>query len=392
MQRRTYALIDGNVLENNVKEIISRYPNYKYYFGVVKNNAYHHGIRIVKDLIKGGVNYLCVSSLEEALQVRKYDSRIPVLILEPISLDLIDDAINNKFTITIDSIDYVNKLLEHDLFNTLKIHLAVDSGMHRIGYTKAKELSDSYKLLSENKNILVEGVYTHFGTNGITDPYYNNQIKRFLDITSGIDLKSIPIVHLNRSMTLVKHPKLEIENGVRLGIIMYGFSQSTKLQGGIKGFINKFKLERKQKKYNITNIILENDLKLNTAFSLYSEVISVRKVNKDELVGYGINKLMEDGYIATLPIGYADGVDKSFKYVYLNNKKCKIVGDSMDMLMVFSIDKPSIGDKVEIFGDNISINEVKNNTHLSSYHIFNNISNRVLRIHKNGDKKEEINY
>ena len=71
MYRKTYARIDGGILENNVKEIIKKYDKYKYYIGVVKNNAYHHGIKVINNLIQGGVNYLAVSSLEEALSVRK---------------------------------------------------------------------------------------------------------------------------------------------------------------------------------------------------------------------------------------------------------------------------------------------------------------------------------
>ena len=89
MQRKTYAVIDGNILTKNVEEIRKKYPDYQYYFGVVKNNAYHHGMKSVLDLIRGGINYLAVSSLEEALSVRKYTTDTPVLCLEPISLDLI---------------------------------------------------------------------------------------------------------------------------------------------------------------------------------------------------------------------------------------------------------------------------------------------------------------
>ena len=97
MQRKTYALINGDTLTQNVLEIKKQYQDYEYYFGVVKNNAYHHGMKCVLDLIRGGVNYLAVSSLEEALQVRKYTSDTPILCLEPIDLEFIDDIINCKY-------------------------------------------------------------------------------------------------------------------------------------------------------------------------------------------------------------------------------------------------------------------------------------------------------
>ncbi len=90
MYRKTYARIDGKILENNVKEIKKKYSDYKYYFGVVKNNAYGHGMRVVQNLIRGGINYFAVSSLEEALLVRKYTQDIPVLVLEPVDVEFIE--------------------------------------------------------------------------------------------------------------------------------------------------------------------------------------------------------------------------------------------------------------------------------------------------------------
>ena len=77
MYRKTYVKIDNSVLTDNIKQIKKKYNNYKYYIGVVKANAYGHGDYIVNDLIKGGINYLAVSSLEEAISIRKYNQDIP---------------------------------------------------------------------------------------------------------------------------------------------------------------------------------------------------------------------------------------------------------------------------------------------------------------------------
>ena len=86
MYRSTFVEIDNNKLKNNVKEIIKKYHKYKYYIGVVKANAYGHGDYIVNDLIASGINYLAVSSLEEAISIRKYNKEIPILCLEPINI------------------------------------------------------------------------------------------------------------------------------------------------------------------------------------------------------------------------------------------------------------------------------------------------------------------
>ena len=391
MQRKTYAYIDGNILENNIKEIKKKYPDYKYYIGVVKNNAYHHGMKSVLDMIRGGINYFAVSSLEEALAVRKYTD-YPVLVLEPISLEFVDDAINNNITLTIESLEYTKELLKEDIYSELKVHLAVDSGMNRLGFQTRKELDEALKLLKENKKIVVEGLFTHFATSGVMDPHWDNQVKKFLSITKNIDFKEIPMVHLGRSLTLVNHPKLEYANAVRLGIIMYGFSQSRKEGTSLKSKLQRLKRRHYQKKYECSKTFLENDLKLNTAMSLYTEVMSIRKVSPGDVVGYNAYPVEEEGYILTLPIGYADGVTKDYGEVAIEKKRYKIVSDCMDMIMVYSKNPIKVGTKVEIFGDTIPISSVTRKSGVNSYHLFNQISDRVIRIHISKDTKEEIAY
>ena len=392
MYRKTYVKIDGKKLEENTKEIISKYGSYEYFFGVVKNNAYNHGIKVVQDLIRGGVNYLAVSSLEEALQVRKFAKSTPILVLEPIDLEFIDDAIASKITITVESLDYLKSLNKIDLPYEVKLHLKIDSGMNRLGLKNKKEVKDSVKIISKNDKVFLEGIYSHFATSGVEDFYYDRQLQTFLELTSEIDLTTIPIVHFDRSLTMVKHEKIPFVNGVRLGIVLFGFSGSRKITG-IKGILKNIKRNLYNKKHNISPTILENDLKLTTAFSLYSNVFSIRKVNKDEVVGYNATyKVKEDGFIATIPIGYADGVTVNFKEVVINKKRYKIVADSMDMLMVLVDNTVKIKDKVEIFGDTITIPEVTSKLNTNAYHLFNQITTRVPRVHIEENDEIEMKY
>ena len=302
------------------------------------------------------------------------------------------DAINNNITLTIESLDYVNKIIEMDLYDKLKVHLAIDSGMKRLGFYKKEELNEAYKKLKDNDHIEVEGIFSHFATSGVMDPYFDKQVKNFLEITSDIPLKDIPIVHFGRSLTLVNHPKLSFCNGIRLGIIMYGFSQSRKDGKSIKSKIRKIKRKILQKKYKCSQTILENDLNLKTAMELYTEVISCRPVYKDDVVGYNTYKIKEDGYILTLPIGYADGVTKKFGFVYIDGNYLKIVSDCMDMLLIYSPKKVEVGKKVEIFGKHVPVSSVCKILGINSYHLFNQISNRVVRVHIHDNEKEEITY
>ena len=387
MFRKTYVKIDNKVLTNNVKEIISTYNNYKYYFGVVKANAYGHGDYVVNDLIKGGINYLAVSSLEEAISIRNYNKEIPILCLEPIDLSYIKEIQDNDVTITIEDIEYVKKLLDLKLTKELKVHLKLDTGMSRLGFTNKEELEEALRLLKENKNILLEGIYTHIATSGISDIYYDKQISTFEYLTKDINLKEIPIVHIGRSMTLVNHPKLECVNGVRLGICMYGFNNSIPTPTGLR----KIKRDRLLKKLNISETKLTNNLNLKTAFTLYTEVMSIRKIKKGSFVGYGAGYIAnKDIIVATLPIGYVDGMSKSMKYVSINNTKYNIIGEiCMDMTMIKIDDTVKLHDKVEIFGNNITIKEVSRNIGTNAYHVLTRITTRVPRVY---DNDKEIKY
>ena len=385
MYRKTYVKIDEEALTENIKEIISKYNDYKYYFGVVKANAYGHGDYIVNDLIKGGVNYLAVSSLEEAISIRKYNKDIPILCLEPIDIEYIKEIQDNNVTITIESLDYVENL--PNINKKLKVHLKLDTGMNRLGINNKEELTKAIALLKENKNIVLEGIYTHIATSGINDVYYDKQIAKLKDLIKDIDLKQIPIIHISRSMTLVNHPKLEFANGVRLGICMYGFNNSIPTPTGLR----KVRRNLRLKKMGISESILTNNLNLKTAFTLYTEVMSLRKVKEGSFVGYGANYIAkEDIIVATLPIGYHDGMNDKMKYVSINNKKYEIIGDiCMDMTMVKVDDTIKLHDKVEIFGKNISIREAARNMNTNAYHILTSISTRVPRVY---DNNKEIKY
>ncbi len=393
MYRKTYAIIDEDKLKNNIKEIKAKYDNYKYYIGVVKNNAYNHGIKIINSLIEGGINYLAVSSLEEALDARKYNSKIPILCLEVIDLDYIYDCINNNVTITVESLEYLEKLNKIKLDFPIKIHLKLNTGMNRLGISEVKEVNKCVSIISENKKLILEGIYTHFATSGISDKYYDDQMKKFQELTKDIDLTTIPIVHLGRSLTLVNHDKPDFVNGIRLGIIMYGFSQSIKEDTSLRGKLRAIKRKKLIKKFNISKTYLTNDLNLKTAFSLYSNVMTIKKVKNKEFVGYGANFFADrDIKVAIIPIGYADGVTIKYKNVSIKGKKYQIIADSMDMLMVKVDNTVKIGDKVEIFGENISIREASRNNGCNSYRLFNMITNRVPRIYKKDKEQIEIKY
>lgn len=305
MYRKTYVEVNIDNLKNNVKNIVNYYNNYDYYFGVVKGNCYGHGTTyVVNELIESGVNYLAVSSLEEALEVRKINKKIPILCLEPIRVEYIDICIKNNITITVHDYNYAKELINKKIDKKLKIHLKIDSGMNRLGFKEKSELNEIYVELKNKENIEIEGIFTHFATLGINDKEWDNQLEKFKKITSDINLKEIPIVHLYKSAAFINHPKIDFANGIRLGIGMYGYDSTPKYSNrGIKNKLRAIKRALNRRKQNISETRLDLPIELKPAFKMYSEIIQVKKIKQGEFVGYGaMYRAKEDetiGIIAT---------------------------------------------------------------------------------------------
>lgn len=349
MYRNTYVEVNLNNIKKNVETFINKYNDYEYYFGVVKADCYgHNNIQVVKKIIEGGCNYLAVSSLEEALEIRKELKDIPILCLGIIPVKHIKTCIENNITITISNYNYLNELLKNEISN-LKVHLKIDTGMNRLGFKDKDEVEKAYELLRKN-NINIEGIFTHI-YNASDEIDTNNQFKRFEELTSKIDLSTIKIVHLTASDATMLYKKKEYANGCRLGIVMYGLMESESEE-------------------------------FHSTFKLISEVIQINEV-ENESIGYnGIYKVQEKEKIAVVSIGYADGIIRknTGREVYINNKPYKIVGNiCMDMLFVKVDDTVNVGDKVEIIKDIKHIKSIAEYLDTIPYEVICSIGKRVPR-------------
>lgn len=343
MIRQTYELINLKKLENNVKTIVNSSSDYKYHIAVVKANCYGLGIKCVKSILLGGANYLAVSSLDEALKVRKI-TNTRILVLEPIDTKYIDKAHKNNITLTISSLEYLNKVKNKEF----TCHLKINTGMNRLGISSNKELNEVYKIIKDS-NIKLEGIYTHIYKSSdkiLTE----KQFKCFESITKDIDLNEFEIIHIPNSETITNYKKKDYVNGCRMGIIMYGFS---------------------------------NNLKLESVFTLKSKIIEIKHIKKGDTVGYDGNyKATKDELIGVVPIGYADGIIRknTGRYVYINNNRYQIVGNiCMDMLFVLIDEKVKINDEVLIIKDNNHINEIANYLDTINYEVMCDVSSRVER-------------
>lgn len=363
MYRNTYVEINIDNLKHNVKEIITKYPDYDYYFGVVKGNAYGHSDKIAKYIIESGINYLAVASLEEGISIRKTGIQTPILCLEPIEIEYLKECIENDITITVHDYEYFKALMAVELSGLLKVHIKVDTGLCRLGLTSKTQIKEVVEGLKIKHNVILEGIFTHFATDGIYDPSWDNQLKSFQELTSEIDLTQIPIVHLGRSQTMLNHEKISFANGIRLGIILYGYNTTPKpLPNDFLNRLRKWKRAYYNKKNHISPTITNIDIHLKTAFSLYSEVMQVKKIKKGSFVGYGrIYEATEDMYVAVIPIGYADGFSRKNKgrQVVINGKRYSLIGEVNMGMVIAKVDETvHIKDKVTLIGEGITMPEV----------------------------------
>lgn len=350
LNRNTYVEVNTINIRENIKKIIDCYNNYKYYIGVVKADNYgHDGIESVKAVIDGGCNYLAVATLDEALKIRKTIKDIPILCLGVVPAEHIDLCIKNDVTITINSLEYLNELMIYN-FNIKRVHIKINTGMNRLGISNANELHKVFEIL-KNKSIFIEGIYTHL-YNAHNKDTYVNQMGKFKEMLESIDMSNINIIHMSASDGIVNYDKPDFVNGCRIGIMMYGFTKNKKLS-------------------------------LQSTFSLHSEIIQINTLNKGDMVGYnGIYRASSKEYIAVVPIGYADGIIRknTGRYVYINNKKYKIVGNiCMDMLFIKVDDKVKIHDKVVLLKNIGHIEEVAKYLDTIPYEVMCMVGKRVER-------------
>lgn len=378
MYRKLKIEINKENIQNNIKNLINEL-NYKYYIGVVKGNFYGHGTGLAKTMEKSGINYFAVSNLDEAISLRG-ETKLPILILEPIDYKYFDIAYKNNITLTINSKEYYDLIKEYK--EKIKVHLKIDSGLNRLGI---KNKGDVDYIVSDikNTNLYLEGIYTHFATSGILDKQYDIQLSRFKELTSNIDLNNIDIVHIDRSATALAHEKNSITNGVRLGVSMYGFNPIPYIPNTFMNRLRNIKRNYIKKKLNISKTNEYKNLNLKEAFTLKTGILEIKDVESGEHIGYGTKVMANENIkVAIIDVGYMDGISKkrSNSKVEINNKLYDFIGDiGMTMSIIKIDDSVKIDDEVILIGDKISIKYVANILNTSIYEVTNMLDSSILK-------------
>lgn len=369
---RCYAEISLEAIRHNIREVKKRLPEGVKLLGVVKANAYGHGAVPVASYLENQVDYFATATIEEAIELREHGISAPILILGYVSPSQYRDLVEYDITQTIDS--YAQALaLEKEAARQnrkAKAHLAVDTGMTRIGFQVTEHDADEAAKIADLPHIELEGMFTHFSCADQEDKTYcSMQMEKYDKMTELLAKRgvTIPLRHICNSAGIMEFDDHRFEM-VRSGIITYGIYPSEEV-----------KKER---------------LDLIPALSWKSHVIHVKEVGPGIGVSYGATYVTEKPMtrIATVSAGYADGYPRALSNqgcVLIHGKKAPIIGRiCMDQMMVDVTDIPDVQveDVVTLVGtdgdETITIEEIANPAARFDYEMLCNISSRVTRVYK----------
>lgn len=339
---RVYAEIDLDAICQNVSAMKRNIAKDTKILAVIKTDAYGHGaIPIAKELENmDDVFGFAVATAEEALDLRKNDIRKPILILGYTFPGNYEELIKNHISMAIFREDSLLEIAQvaKNIGQTASVHIKVDTGMGRIGVRPDDEgISFAGKIL-ENKNLYLEGVFTHFAkADEANKDFTFEQIRKFNEFAEKIEENfgySIPMKHASNSAGIIDIKEANMDL-VRAGIILYGLWPSDEVS--------------------------RQEIYLKPALSLYSTIVFLKEIEEGTSVSYG-GKFVADKKmkVATIPVGYGDGYPRSLSgkgYVLINGKKAPILGRvCMDQFMVdvTHIEDAKMGDKVTLIGTDMS--------------------------------------
>jgi len=359
---RTVMEINLNALEHNLNYFRSLLkPNVKV-MALVKAFSYGSGSYEIANLLQfHRIDYLGVAFADEGVALREAGISLPIIVLNPSfgTYELMIEYNLEPEIFNFSGLDEFAKILDRSGVDSYPIHLKIDSGMHRLGFT-SNEVEELIARLKKHSSIRIQSIFSHLAASEESeqDSFTQVQIDDFTLICTEI-AKSIgysPTRHILNSAGIERFPHAHFEM-VRLGIGLYGVSAV-------------------------------NQSKLQNVSTLKTHVIQVKNLEPGETVGYNRKGIItKHSTIATIPIGYADGLDRKLSngngHFMLNGKLVPTIGNvSMDtcMLDATGVDV-SEGDEVVIFGKNPTIFDLAKAIETIPYEVLTSISRRVKRIY-----------
>lgn len=378
-----WARIDLDALKWNMRQVRRLAGPDVMVAAVVKANGYGHGaLEIMDALLESGADVIVVSSVNEAVEMRKKYKKAQLLVLGATQPEDIEEGIRNGIIQTITSEEQARLISEAAKKTGMgaSCHIKLDTGMNRIGFPVSEESAKSILRIASLPGIHVNGMFSHFATaDEENKDFAHLQYERFCHMREMLEEQGlkIPVCHIANSAGIIDFPEVYMDM-VRSGIITYGLYPSEE--------VDKSRIE------------------LHPAMELKARISHVKTIAEDSGISYGLTDTVKAGsVIATVPIGYADGYLRAFSNkaeVLVKGQRAKIRGRvCMDQLMIDVTHIPGVGvgDVVTLFGrdgdEEITVDELAELAGTISYELLCMIGRRVPRIYvENGEITKITNY
>jgi alanine racemase len=364
--------IHQTVLSINLNAIVYNLKQYKLLLkpstkimAMVKAFSYGSGSYEIASVLEyNKVDYLAVAYTDEGIELRRAGITVPVMVMNAETVTF-ESLVNNNLEPEIFSFSILNEFenfLRSSGINYYPVHIKIDTGMHRLGFTP-DDMDALCRALQGNSLIKIMSVFTHLvaGENEKEDDFTNQQANIFKDCCKQIEqcLGYKFIKHCANTSAISRHPHLQMDM-VRLGIGLYGIDSNKTMQRRLK---------------NVT--------------TLSTTVSQIKKVKAGDTVGYGRNARLErDSTIATVRIGYADGYPRNLGNgngkMLVRNKPAPVVGNvcmDMTMLDVTELETVHEGDEVIVFGEALPLHTLATWAQTIPYELMTGISQRVKRVY-----------
>ena len=364
-EHHTILSINLDAIAHNLKQYKALLKPSTKIMAMVKAFSYGSGGYEIASLLEfNKVDYLAVAYADEGIELRKAGITLPIMVMNA-ELNTFESLVENNLEPEIFSFSILNEFenyLKSNAINYYPVHIKIDTGMHRLGFTK-DDMGGLCTMLQRNTALKVMSVFTHLvaAESEKEDDFTLHQSDIFESCSSEIErcLGYNFIRHVANTAGISRHPQLQ-KDMVRLGIGLYGIESNEKLQSALK---------------NVT--------------TLTTTVSQIKKVKTGDTVGYGRNaKLQRDSVIATIRIGYADGYPRKLGNgkgkMILKDALTPVVGNvcmDMTMLDITDIDNVQEGDEVIVFGETLPLRKIAAWADTIPYEIMTGISQRVKRVY-----------
>lgn len=369
--RPVWAEVDLGAIRHNAATLLDR-ARPAALCAVLKAWGYGHGpLRTAEAAIAGGATWLAVALVEEGADLRARQVTEPVLVLSEPPLEAMPEVVAQGLTPTLYThagIEAAAKAVAAAAQPPLPVHLKVDTGMHRVGAAPA-DIAALVDAVVARPELRLEGLWTHLAVaDELDNPYTRQQLDRFEQVRARLRARGIepPVVHAANSAGTIDHPEARYDL-VRCGIALYGLAPSAALEGCVD---------------------------LRPAMALKARVSYVKELPAGEALSYGLRyRLTRPSVVATVPIGYADGVPRRLGQtggeVLIGGRRRPIAGSvTMDQITVDCGDDHTVsaGDEVVLIGQQgdarIGAEEWAARLDTIAYEVVCGIGRRVPRVYK----------